>query len=131
MASGAPPRITVLVVEDNAETRTVLERVLQIRGYDVVTARDGLDAIAYLQSGGKPAAIVLDIAMPVMDGIELAQHLRVTPEWAHIPVVVYTALHSKRIPDAAGVIRKGSDDPDRLLATLANVIKRHGPSSPS
>jgi CheY-like chemotaxis protein len=128
MAS-TPPRSIVLVVEDNAETRTVLERVLRIRGYDVVTARDGLDALAYLQSGGRPAAIILDIAMPVMDGIELAQHLRATPEWAHIPVVVYTALRSKRIPDTAGIIRKGTDDPDRLLAALAKVIGRPGPSS--
>lgn len=129
MARAAPPPITVLVVEDNDETRTVLERVLQIRGYDVVTARDGLDALTYLQGGGTAAAIVLDIAMPVMDGIELAQHLQAKPEWARIPVIVYTALHSARIPRAAGTIRKGSDDPDRLLATLAKVIGRQ-PSSP-
>jgi CheY-like chemotaxis protein len=119
----AVTRAPILIVEDNTETRVVLERVLQIRGYDVVTARDGLEAISYLQSGAQVAAIILDVAMPVMDGIELSEHLRTTPEWAHIPVIIYTAMDMKPVPSAAGIIRKGTDDPDRLLAMLARVTK--------
>ncbi len=119
----AVPRAPILIVEDDTETRVVLERILQIRGYDVVTARDGLEAISYLQSGARVAAIILDIAMPVMDGTELSEHLRTTPEWAHIPVIVYTAMEVKRVPSAAGMIRKGVDDPDRLLAMLARVTQ--------
>ncbi len=119
----ALPSSPILVVEDNEDTRDVLERILQIRGYEVVTARDGLDAIAYLQNGGHPAAIILDIAMPVMDGIKFSQMLRITPEWAHIPLIVYTAMPVKPVPNAVGLVRKGSDDPDRLLAMLAQVAE--------
>lgn len=123
LMAGAAPRAPILIVEDHAETREVLERLLRMRGYDVVTARDGLEAISYLQSGAQVAAIILDLAMPVMDGIELSQHIRMTPEWAHIPVIIYTAMDVEPVPSVAGIIRKGSDDPDRLLAMLARVTR--------
>jgi CheY-like chemotaxis protein len=111
----------ILIVEDNADTREVLERILHIRGYDVVTARDGLDALTYLRAGGLPAAIILDIAMPVMDGIELSQHIRADPRWADIPIIVYTAMKPRHLPHAAGIFRKGNDDPQRLLDMLATI----------
>jgi CheY-like chemotaxis protein len=117
------PRAPVLIVEDNPDTRDVLESVLAIRGYDVVTARDGMDALAYLHNGGFPAAIILDLAMPVMDGITFSQMLRQEPRWAHIPVIVYTAMPTKRVPTAAAIFRKGTDDPQRLLDLLASVCR--------
>ena len=114
-------RATVLIVEDNFDTREVLERVLAIRGYAVLTARDGIDALALLESGAIPAAIILDIAMPNMDGITFSRTLRADPRWANLPVIVYTALPTKRVPDAAAIFRKGTDDPQRLLDLLAQV----------
>lgn len=114
-------RATVLIVEDNFDTREVLERVLAIRGYAVLTARDGIDALALLESGAMPAAIILDIAMPNMDGITFSRTLRADPRWANLPVIVYTALPTKRVPDAAAIFRKGTDDPQRLLDLLAQV----------
>jgi chemosensory pili system protein ChpA (sensor histidine kinase/response regulator) len=117
-------RAPILVVEDNADTREVLERVLEIRGYAVVTARDGLDALAYLQGGGQPAAIILDIAMPHMDGITFSRTIRANADWAEIPIIIYTAMPMKRIPTAAAVYRKGTDDPQLLLDLLARVCQR-------
>jgi CheY-like chemotaxis protein len=114
-------RACVLIVEDNADTREVLERVLQIRGYDVVVARDGIEALAHLQRGGMPAAVILDLAMPHMDGITFSKRLRADDRWAHIPVIVYTAMPTKRLPTANAVFRKGSDDPQRLLDLLAQL----------
>lgn len=114
-------RAPILIVEDNADTREVLERVLLISGYGVVKARDGLDGLAYLRGGGRAAAIVLDIAMPNMDGIAFRRALSADARFADIPVVLYTANPTRQVPNVAGVFRKGSDDPNRLLDMLARV----------
>src|SRR5262245_7245981 len=104
-------RAPILVVEDNPDTRDVLERVLAICGYDVVTACDGLDGLAYLRAGGGASVIILDIAMPQMDGIAFRRALSADSRWSDIPVIVYTAMWMKQVPDVAAVFRKGSDDP--------------------
>ena len=108
----------VLVVEDNLDTREVLERVLAICGYDVVTARDGLDGLAYLRGGGRPSVVVLDVAMPNMDGVAFRRALSADARWADIPIIVYTAVPARHVPDVVGVFRKGTDDPDRLLELI-------------
>jgi CheY-like chemotaxis protein len=68
-----------------------------------------------------PAAIILDIAMPIMDGITFSQKLRADTRWTHVPVIVYTAMPTKQVASAAGLFRKGTDDPGRLLDLLAQV----------
>ena len=119
MRAAVRPRI--LVVEDNADTREVLERVLLISGFDVVSACDGLEAMAYLRDGGTAAAIVLDVAMPRMDGITLRRALKADPRSLDIPVVVYTANPQWPVPDVYAVFRKGSDDPGRLVRLLSQA----------
>ena len=111
----------VLIVEDNAEARDLLERVLLIRGFDVVPADDAVDALAYLERGGRAAAVVLDLAMPYMDGITFRGILSDDERWAAIPVVVYTGLTSLDVPSVAGVFRKGTDDPQRLIDLLERI----------
>lgn len=120
-----PANAPILIVEDNADTREILQRVLAIRGYDVATAADGQEALAYLEDNCLPAAIILDIAMPNMDGIMFSATLQATEQWARIPIIVYTAMPTKRIPSAAGVFRKGTDDPELLFTLLANVMREH------
>ena len=119
-----PATTPILIVEDNADTREILQRVLAIRGYDVASARDGQEALAYLQEGGLAGAIILDIAIPNMDGITFGTRLRADARWAHIPIILYTAMPSKRVAFAAAVFRKGSDDPEKLFAMLANVLRK-------
>jgi len=109
----------ILIVEDNADTRDVLQRVLDISGYDAVTVPDGLDALAYLRGGGRAIAIVMDIAMPRMDGFALQRALSADPRFASIPIIAYTANWERPVPNVVGVYRKGTDDPDRLLEMLA------------
>jgi len=84
------PEHTVLVAEDDDGLRAALSLCLRERGYDVVEARDGREALARLQRvcGGGFGVIVLDLAMPVMDGWAFLQARRASPALASIPVIV-------------------------------------------
>ena len=80
----------VLVVDDDRDIRETLEEILSYEGYDVATAKngaDGLDKARTLQ----PSLILLDLFMPVMDGIEFCRHQRADPVIGDIPVVVVSA----------------------------------------
>jgi CheY-like chemotaxis protein len=116
----------VLLVEDNADTRDVLARVLHMRGYETATADDGLDALAYLRSGGHASVIILDLLMPNMDGWTFQRALKADPRWADIPVIIYSALPPDDPGDAIGVLRKGSTNPDVLLDLVARASTRPG-----
>lgn len=114
----AEARGPILLVDDNAETRQVLERILAMKGYPSVTARSGEEALAYLRGGGRPSAIVLDIRMPGMDGTSVRAALAADPALAGIPVVVFTADPEVTLPDVVANVRKASD-PDILLDAIA------------
>ncbi len=81
----------VLVVDDDDDIREATAAILASEGYRVVGASHGKEALAVLKNGAQIGAIVLDLKMPVMDGIELRKLLRKDPAFAHIPVVVVTA----------------------------------------
>jgi CheY-like chemotaxis protein len=115
-------RASVLVVEDNDETRAVLERILSLKGYAVHTADDGAEAFAWLKAGHRPAVIVLDLYMPVMDGETFLQELAAEPALASIPVVAFTAHAGVPPPGLTGFVRKGTDDPDVLLDAIAACL---------
>jgi chemosensory pili system protein ChpA (sensor histidine kinase/response regulator) len=82
--------ITVMVVDDSITVRKVTSRLLERHNMNVLTARDGVDAITVLQEA-KPDIMLLDIEMPRMDGYELARHIRNTPELADIPIIMITS----------------------------------------
>ena len=71
----ADRRIVALVVDDSITVRRVTQRLLERNGMRVLTARDGVDAVAVLQEN-VPDIILLDIEMPRMDGYEVAAHMR-------------------------------------------------------
>lgn len=83
-------RPLAMVVDDSITVRRVTERFLQRNGMRVVTAKDGLDAIAVL-SDNKPDIILLDIEMPRMDGYEFASHVRNDERVAGIPIIMITS----------------------------------------
>jgi chemosensory pili system protein ChpA (sensor histidine kinase/response regulator) len=91
--------ITVMVVDDSITVRKVTSRLLERHNMQVVTAKDGVDAITVLQDR-KPDVMLLDIEMPRMDGYELARHIRNTPELEDIPIIMITSRtgekHRKR-----------------------------------
>jgi len=83
-------RARVLVVEDSIGVRELQRSILETAGYEVVTAVDGLDGAARLQSG--PVDLVLsDVEMPGMDGFTLTRTIRRTRGWENVPVVIMTS----------------------------------------
>jgi chemosensory pili system protein ChpA (sensor histidine kinase/response regulator) len=83
-------RLFALVVDDSITVRRVTQRLLERNGMRVMTAKDGLDAIAVLQEN-IPDVILLDIEMPRMDGYEVASHVRNDPRLKDVPIVMITS----------------------------------------
>jgi CheY-like chemotaxis protein len=100
---------TILVVDDNLDTNEALARLLATRGYRVVPAYDGRQALDYLRSGGKPSLIVLDIRMPGMDGPGFRAEQLADPALARIPVIVYSVDREAKLPGAIAQVDKGVD----------------------
>ena len=84
-------RSLVLVIDDDDDICGALEEALTLLGFRVATASDGAAALAWLEHAPElPAAIVLDIMMPVMDGMELGHALAASSRLSSIPIVVLT-----------------------------------------
>ncbi len=114
----------VLLVEDDGDVREALADVLREHGYDVAWAADGAEAIRALRSGLRPAAILLDLMMPVMDGFQFRAEQRSDPALARIPVIVVSADRAiDRDAAALGAAAKLAKPArvDDLLATVARV----------
>jgi CheY-like chemotaxis protein len=95
--SDAPPAIRVLIVDDDREIREMLGDLLRDEGFAVEAAWNGQTALSRLNEGFHPDVIVLDIMMPVMDGLTFRGLQRSHPGLADIPVIGLTAFPS---PDA-------------------------------
>ena len=86
----------ILVVDDDPDIREALTMVLESQGYQVVTAEDGIEALADLKAE-KPDLMILDLLMPKMDGFEVCKELR-DPKWskyADIPVLMLTSVREE------------------------------------
>jgi CheY-like chemotaxis protein len=102
----ATPGERILLVEDDELLRGAMKMVLEWEGYRVACAGDGLEALDYLRGGERPALIVLDVMLPVLDGVQFREEQRRDPGLADVPVVVVSALDPVDCPDAAAHIRK-------------------------
>lgn len=89
----------VLVVDDDEDIRTAFQELLEDEGRVVFTARNGREALDALTRIPRPCLILLDLWMPVMDGVQVLQHLRNDVEAASIPVVVVTASRNAPVSD--------------------------------
>jgi len=81
---------TIMIVDDSITVRKVTARFLKRQGMDVLTAKDGIDAIAQLQER-VPDLMLLDVEMPRMDGYELATQIRNRPDLKHLPIIMITS----------------------------------------
>lgn len=90
-----PPAV-ILLVEDEAAIREVIEAVLEAEGYRVVSTTNGADALDVLRGGLRPCMIILDLMMPVMDGWEFRTAQLRDSDLLKIPTVVYTAVGNVR-----------------------------------
>src|SRR4051812_42723163 len=83
--------MNVLVVDDHSDIRLIYSRILRDAGYDVQSARDGSEALEQIEKQ-PPDLILLDVFMPVMNGVEFLEHLRHDAAHQKIPVVLMSAV---------------------------------------
>src|SRR3954447_10605259 len=80
----------VLVVDDREETRYVLVRILGFQGYEAVALGSGEEALEFVRTR-KPSLVILDYEMPGLDGLSVFRRMKLHPESADIPVVMFSA----------------------------------------
>jgi len=117
---------TVLVVEDHADLREMLEVLLESEGFQVQTASNGKEALDSLHHG-RPSLILLDLMMPVMSGDEFRRRQLQEPAFADVPVICMTAAHdgpqrAARL-NAAQYFQKPVDF-DRLITAVRQLAQR-------
>jgi len=126
-ANAEVPRKRVLVVDDSVMTRTLERTILESAGYTVVVATDGQHALELLGENAVDA-VVSDVEMPRMTGLELTAALRKDERWRHLPVVLVTSLDSPEHVErgaaagADGYIVKGRFDQNDLLHAVARLV---------
>src|ERR1700730_13259466 len=99
----------VLVVEDDDAARQALADILQLEGFNVASAPNGKQALEYLRhSSSPPCSIILDLAMPEMDGWQFRAEQKKDATLAEIPVIVVTAFTQAEI-DADAILQKPLD----------------------
>ncbi|MDH3986155.1 MAG: response regulator, partial [Gammaproteobacteria bacterium] len=117
----------VLLVEDDTDTRDVMARMLRKAGQQVIEAANGREAL-HLLSVNRPAIILLDLMMPVMDGFDFLLEMRTHAEWQDIPVIVLTAkdlteedqrILSGRVEQ---VLEKSVHSREQLLQHIREVV---------
>ena len=90
----------IMVTDDSVTVRKVTTRLLERNGYEVMTAKDGMDAVAKLEDQ-KPDLMLLDIEMPRMDGFEVASHVRHEERLKDIPIIMITSRTGEKHRDRA------------------------------
>ncbi len=120
------PRI--LVADDDEDIRAYLEITLELAGFEVELATDGLEAL-HVARHQHPDVVVLDVMMPKLDGIEALRQMREDPRTSHVPVMLLTAR--VQTGDAITGLDAGADDyltkpfdPDELVARVRAAMRR-------
>lgn len=119
VASSAPHKPLVLVVEDDPEASELVETILVREGCEVLHARDGATALELARELPQPDLVLLDLELPIMDGRALLESMRSDPSISGIPVVVLSGA-----PDATTVRATDNVGKAKLLDGLARVLKR-------
>jgi CheY-like chemotaxis protein len=101
----ADERKTVLVVDDEPDTREYLTTVLEDNGYATLSAKDGNEAVSYLEQN-PPDLVTLDITMPEKSGVSVYRKLRSDDDLKHVPVIIITGI---------------SDDFEKFISTRRQV----------
>lgn len=118
----------VMIADDEEDIKIILSMYLENMGYDIVTAYDGLDALACAKER-KPDIILMDIMMPVLDGIEVTRQIKASEELKDIPVVMLTAAaHSGMVEKAMAA---GAEDyiakpfePEKVHEVIQNILNK-------
>jgi two-component system response regulator MprA len=129
VAGAAETGATVLVVDDDPGILRMLRRVLHAAGFEVACAAGGGDALAHVERT-VPDVVVLDVAMPALDGLAVARRIRT--RGLAVPVLMLTARDA--VPQRVEGLEAGADDyllkpfdPDELIARLRALLRRNRP----
>jgi CheY-like chemotaxis protein len=132
----APAGGHVLLVDDDDVERAHVTALLERAGYDVSAAKSGEEGLARLRE--QPFdAVVLDLVMPGMSGLDVLRAARLDERLARLPFVVLSALYMTKSerevlgPSVAGVVRKGERIGEELLALLRHAVETSEPSRPA
>jgi two-component system response regulator MprA len=125
--------VRILVVDDERAVRESLQRALELEGYEIELAADGREALARLENGEpQPDAVILDVLMPVIDGLEVCRRLR--REGNKVPVLMLTARDE--IENRVAGLDAGADDYvpkpfalEELVARIRALLRRTTGSS--
>ena len=122
----------LLIVEDDPDILKLLDATLTFRGYRVITAKNGKEALEAIHVK-HPAIVITDIMMPTLDGFGLVHRIRINPETREIPVVFITATYVTR-EDREFALNIGATrfiqkpvDLEKFLATIAELMDQELP----
>jgi CheY-like chemotaxis protein len=121
--AGVGPHGGVLVVDDDVDLRETMRDVLEAEGYRVVVASNGKDALEQVRQVPAPGLILLDLAMPVMNGVEFCEALASDPSLPRIPTIVFTAAGRTASRNLAPNIDACLQKPVRLDDLLETVAR--------
>ena len=129
--------LTILVVDDSASIRDLIATFLRLEGAEVEQAADGAQALALLQDhGSRFDCVMMDVQMPVMDGLSATQNIRAITELDHLPVLAMTAgllaeqQARARQAGMADVVAKPVDV-DRMIVQILTAVGRANPTAGS
>lgn len=124
MLESIEPMKPVMIIDDNPDILSAMEALLLTEGIEPIVAKDGFDAFQQMNAGKIPCVILLDNAMPKMNGTQFLAAMRDHPRFASIPVYVISASGdfdgSAAISGIAGFIHKPFD-PDKVLG----IVRRY------
>jgi two-component system chemotaxis response regulator CheY len=97
---------TVLIVEDEEDLREMMREALELKGYSVVTAQEGQDALDKIGSIEQLCLVLLDLLMPGMNGWEFFEKLRQRPGLDRVPVIVHSSASNRAPVGVTRVLQK-------------------------
>jgi signal transduction histidine kinase len=127
-AAGATPGVRVLIVDDHEDARMTLRMLLELLGYAVIEAPDGVEALR-VAAAGRPDVAVVDIGLPGIDGYEVARRLRADPATRAIPLIALTGYGQQE--DRRRALEAGFDehlvkpvDAQHLVDAMTRALRR-------
>ena len=131
MVVGVPPaRPTILVVEDDLALRQFYRVALELRGFMVEVAADGLAALRIVEEGPRPHLIVLDLILPRVGGLEFARELASNAATVKIPIVVVTGSHDEFDERPFATVLRKPVSADHMAFVVEQALKRHSRGEP-